>query len=150
MEAEVVEINGSQTPSIKIKSPKVSQVQRFYGLLCECGIDNYVQAVLELRNKKLEKAGSKPITAGDQRTGDEIDITAEDMMEIHLSIDLGNMMRVLSSDNRLIELVSLVMDVSLDDASDVTIEEFSENFSLFAAGSLNPISALLSFGRSVG
>lgn len=131
------------------KSPKMWQVQRFYNLMCAVGLDDWISAALELQKEKMAREGRRPKTAADQLKPDEVDITEHDVETLSLEIDIGKVITHFGENGGLMDLVQIVMDVSEEEAEQVSLEDFQENFTPFVLASLRPIGMLLGFGQNL-
>lgn len=117
------------------KSPSAKRVQRWYALMCRCGLDDTIQEVIQA---PVRRRG--PVTAADQVDGEEAEPAA-------VTVDFSRIIREVASDeSALFEMVSVVCDCSLKEAEDVPMDAFMEAYHPFVMASVTPISALMGFG----
>lgn len=130
------------------------RVQRFYAIMCEIGMDDFIETVISVRREAMKngRKPSRPVTAEDQKASspEQVEITEDMALEIESKVDISRMIRVFArEDDTFIELVSIVTGKPRDDAEDVTIDELGEAFTFFAVASVRPIQMLLNYTRSI-
>jgi hypothetical protein len=129
--------------------PTMGDIQRFYALLCRVGLDEVVTAAIKEQARLSAEASKKPVTAEQQKAGgDKLKLDEQSIANIVGAFDYGKMFTVLG-DNGILELVSIVCGVSQDEAADIPLETFNENFPVFAARCLQPIEQLIGLGASM-
>lgn len=127
------------------------EVQRFYALCCDVGLDNFIETMMTLRREAMRRNGAKPVTAKEQSGAEAPDVTfdRDAMIEIESSIDIPKMIRVFGTSDRFFDLVSIVCGVPIDEAEEIDMDTFTEEFSVFTIACARPISMLLGFTRSI-
>jgi hypothetical protein len=129
------------------------RVQRFYAIMCELGMDDFIETVINVRRQALQNGKkARPATAADQKGGSdqEVNLTDDMVMEIESKVDVSRMIRVFGEGgDTFFDLVRVVTGKEGEAAEEVTIDELTDAFTFFAVASVRPIQMLLNYTRSI-
>jgi hypothetical protein len=124
-----------------MKRVQAWQVQAFYELLCDCGLDDVIQAAMEVRREQQKTR--KPVSATDQ-VDQPLDPQTAELLAFQ--IDLPKLIRVLGREKRTLAFFSIVLGKrNPEEVEEVTMDVVMDFFTGFMVASLQPIGMLTGY-----
>ena len=122
--------------------PTLEQITRWYALLCDLGLDDAMDAA----RHTAEPPSGTPLSA----SGDPLDGSTSEPGDRTVSIDMAHLWRCIARENRLLELGSIVFDVTEEEAKGITHDQLREGLIPFALACSGVLGTLTRFAVASG
>lgn len=125
------------------------QIQKFFQLLVETGISDYLKESAEQARTKLTGSQVMEVVgqASEEPQESEEELVLGVGARILERIDMAHILSVMAENGRILELFATVMGhKNPQDAEDIDAQEFADYYPFFAAQSLRPVFSLIGFG----
>ena len=139
------------TTTARVFKVSTRRVQAFYAFLCDLGLDDFVQAAIDLKGKQPVQPVTADQQTGKSAKGKQLDVPTNlsEAAGLVLSLDMRKLFTVFGKEGRLVELVAIVCDVSEEEALDLDMGRFDADFPDFVAAWMLPIEAVLGLSRFI-